>query len=493
MRIRRKVFATAVILAVTVAMTAALMTYSFQSYRTANDQAQSLAEVGRLAHDLRELAWERSFRQYPRIPRQWQLVTARLDRIITGFDEAGAIDSHAVDRLRRRFGHLLEIGSEVMVESPLAITPAAPVFANQPSRRQILLDELLRNSYALATTSESLRRTARAEADAVLERMALVGVGALGLLTILVVLHILGLLGMTNRLARLARAVRRLPDGGMARREPYAADELGEIQSELDTAQARVQKAERTLEDHIAELARANQDLDQFTSVVSHDLKAAMRGIDFLVDWIEEDVEQNDRTALSQHLEMMRRRIRQLRSMIQDLQDYARAGRNHAALQDVDCQALVESIVQVLDSRDFEFRTPSPMPRLRTYRVPLETILRNLLSNAVKHHDRRQGRIEVAVRQFDDRLEFRIRDDGPGIPPHQRENVFGFGFRLVPKDKVEGSGLGLATVKRLVEIYGGKVWIEDPPEGRGSVVCFTWPALEPGDEVAAEAHAHETA
>jgi signal transduction histidine kinase len=110
-----------------------------------------------------------------------------------------------------------------------------------------------------------------------------------------------------------------------------------------------------------------------------------------------------------------------------------------------------------------------------------------LLGNAIKHHDRPTGRIEASVQTVADHYQFQIADDGPGIPPQYRERVFGMFQTLRPRDEVEGSGIGLALVKKIVETYGGTVTLgTDRPDGRGTTVRFTWPrGIDPKE------HTHE--
>ena len=124
----------------------------------------------------------------------------------------------------------------------------------------------------------------------------------------------------------------------------------------------------------------------------------------------------------------------------------------------------------------FELAIEGPSPLLRTARAPLEQVLRNLLGNAVKHHDRDSGRISVCVEEREGWIEVGIVDDGPGIPEQFHERVFRMFQTLRPRDQVEGSGMGLAIVKKVVESHGGQVGLES--DERGTKVRFTWPKAE---------------
>jgi signal transduction histidine kinase len=108
--------------------------------------------------------------------------------------------------------------------------------------------------------------------------------------------------------------------------------------------------------------------------------------------------------------------------------------------------------------------------------VGLEMVLRNLIGNAVKHHHREDGRIVIRTRDLGDWLEFLVEDDGPGIHPMYHKRIFELFQTLHPRDQVEGSGMGLAIVKKLVESQGGIIEL-DSAEGKGARFRFTWPKL----------------
>jgi signal transduction histidine kinase len=105
--------------------------------------------------------------------------------------------------------------------------------------------------------------------------------------------------------------------------------------------------------------------------------------------------------------------------------------------------------------------------------MPFEKVLRNLVGNALKHHDRSAGRVVLSAVPAGDMVEVRVADDGPGIPQEFHERVFRMFQTLRPRDEVEGSGAGLAIVKKTVETFGGRVHVES--DGRGTCMVFTWP------------------
>ncbi|HMQ55446.1 MAG TPA: ATP-binding protein, partial [Anaerolineae bacterium] len=122
----------------------------------------------------------------------------------------------------------------------------------------------------------------------------------------------------------------------------------------------------------------------------------------------------------------------------------------------------------------FMITIPHELPQLLTYRTPLELVFRNLLQNAIKHHHRPHGQIQVTARDLGAYIEFTVQDDGPGIDPAYHERVFQLFQTLRPRDEVEGSGIGLAIVKKTVETQGGTISLSSTA-GQGAMFRFTWP------------------
>lgn len=232
----------------------------------------------------------------------------------------------------------------------------------------------------------------------------------------------------------------------------------------------------------LAELSRSNTDLEQFAYVASHDLKSPLRAIDSLAGWLQEDLESVLTGDSRKHLELLRQRTHRMERLLDDLLAYSRAGRVPADIVAVDVARLVGEIVEMLNRPEgFTVRLNPPAPVFATAVTPLRQVLTNLIANAIKHHDKAGGLIEIAVREAGEWFEFTVADDGPGIPPEFHERIFGMFQTLRPRDQVEGSGIGLALVRRIVARYGGKatVAVRAP---RGSVFCFQWPKTISTDE-----------
>lgn len=233
---------------------------------------------------------------------------------------------------------------------------------------------------------------------------------------------------------------------------------------------------DQRVRERTAELERSNRDLDQFAYVASHDLKSPLRGIDHLAHWISEDAAALLPAASKEHLVKLRRRIARMEKLLDDLLAYSRAGRHRHPPELVNTAALVQDVVELLAlPPGFTVHIAEAMPTLKTERTPLETVFRNLLGNAYKHHDRpAEGVVWVAAADKGDWIEFTVTDNGPGIAPEHHARIFQIFQTLKPRDQVEGSGIGLTVVQRLVESRGGQVQLESGV-GEGATFRFTWP------------------
>ena len=160
--------------------------------------------------------------------------------------------------------------------------------------------------------------------------------------------------------------------------------------------------------------------------------------------------------------------------LLDSLLEYSRAGRLAIHAEKTDVEIMVKEIVDLRGFNDNFIIKTDNLPVFMTYAASLRQVLRNIIGNAVKHHDKKKGKIIIEARKSGNFYEFKVSDDGPGIPEKFRERVFGMFQTLRAKDEVEGSGMGLALVKKIVETYNGKVWLETA-QPHGTMVFFTWP------------------
>lgn len=242
-------------------------------------------------------------------------------------------------------------------------------------------------------------------------------------------------------------------------------------------------RAEEALKASHAELRRSNRDLEQFAYVASHDLKAPLRSIEVLVGWLMEDLADYDEGDVQENLGLLKSRSARLNRLLNDLLTYSRVGRRVGEISEVNVADLVEDVWMLLSPpEDYRLELRGEMPVVTTFRAPLEQVFRNLMSNAIKHHPGPTGCITVGVERDGDRCIFSVADDGAGIDEEYRERIYQMFQTLQPRDEVEGSGMGLAIVSRVVEWQKGRIWHEPGNStegaGPGTVFKFEWTALD---------------
>lgn len=240
-------------------------------------------------------------------------------------------------------------------------------------------------------------------------------------------------------------------------------------------ARELLSQRQHALEKSHADLDRSNKELETFAYVASHDLKSPLRGIAQLSSWIEEDLVVHDYTAVNGHTLMLRNRIHRMEKLLDDLLIFYRAGKTVSIENHVNVREMAQEIFEIQNTKPkLRLDTTSDLPVFFTFSTPLEQVLRNLFSNAIKHHDLEEGLIQLSCRDLDDDFyAFSVADDGPGIPKKFQERIFGMFQTLKPRDELEGSGMGLALIKKIVENYGGKITLTST--GRGCCFHFSWP------------------
>ncbi len=235
-------------------------------------------------------------------------------------------------------------------------------------------------------------------------------------------------------------------------------------------------RAAKDLAEKTHQLERSNRELQEFVYAASHDLRAPLRAVDHLSSFLAEDLAEVATGESLKHLSVLRKRVQHMSKMISDLLEYSRIGHRDVGVEEVDCHALVDEILDAIDyPKTFTFAVTSPLPVLQTQRTLLHRVLANVLQNALHHHNREDGRVEVSAQKTGEQMiEFSISDDGPGIAEHHRERVFRMFQTLSTSDGGKSSGIGLAIVKKSIETVGGTISLENSSSG-GVKFVFTWP------------------
>ena len=239
-------------------------------------------------------------------------------------------------------------------------------------------------------------------------------------------------------------------------------------------------KSEQQREHLIAELAKSNAALDQFAYITSHDLKAPLRGIASLASWIEDDLGDTASDETKQNLHLMRGRVQRLESLINGILNYSSAGRRKNAPETVDVAAMLREAVELLALPPTASVTiGDAMPTLEVERVPFQQVFMNLIGNAVKYAQRPDPSVRVEVSDEEAFYHFTVSDNGPGIAPEFHERIWGLFQKLEARSDVEGTGIGLSVVKKIIESRGGKTWVESQL-GQGATFHVLWPRRPSG-------------
>ena len=248
---------------------------------------------------------------------------------------------------------------------------------------------------------------------------------------------------------------------------------------ERKSAEQELQSLNETLEQHIAnrtaEAERKAQYLEQFAYVTSHDLKAPLRAVSNLAQWIEEDLTDKLDDASREQIALLRDRVRRMHDLIEGLLEYSRVGKTSDSENNVDTRELVEEIIDSLSpAKGFTIKIRGKMPTLYVDRLQLGQVFSNLISNSLKHHGGNKGKIRIKSESYGDVYQFSVCDDGQGIAPEYHNKVFMMFQILKSSDFESSTGIGLALVKKIVEEHGGTIRLESAA-GEGACFHFTWP------------------
>lgn len=249
-------------------------------------------------------------------------------------------------------------------------------------------------------------------------------------------------------------------------------DELSKLSSSLNVMAG-------TIDRNIAELERKNKELDQYAYVISHDLKAPLRGIENASRWIEEDMGDTLPANIQEYLMMMRVRVHRMENLINGILDLARIGRTKRMEELVDVRQLVTDIIDSIGvPKNFAVVIPDKMPHIYTVRIYLEQVFSNLISNAVKYNDKPEGLLTITCQETSQYYSFSFTDNGPGIDPEYHDRIFVIFQTLQERDALESTGVGLAIVKKIIERQGGTITVNSEP-GKGATFTFNWPKTAP--------------
>lgn len=232
---------------------------------------------------------------------------------------------------------------------------------------------------------------------------------------------------------------------------------------------SRLQRKVRALED-------SNREIVSFAWAVAHDLRSPLRAIDNLAEWIEEDIRSGTAEAAKDKIKTLKERVNRMESLLDSILEFSHLENPGGIKQDelIRGDVLIKSIPALVNIPEgFKLVFEEGFQDILVPQIPFQRVLSNLVDNAIKHHDRNTGNVRLSAQIEASHYVIRVSDDGPGIPHEYHQRIFEMFQTLKPRDTKEGSGMGLALVRKTLAAYGGTISVES--KGRGSVFCFTWP------------------
>jgi len=238
----------------------------------------------------------------------------------------------------------------------------------------------------------------------------------------------------------------------------------------------------RKLENEVAkrteDLNKSNKELEDFAYIVSHDLKAPLRGINELSEWISEDYSDKLDKEGKEDLNMLRERTSKMNDMIQGILEYSRVGRTEEKAEQIDLNELVKDLIELLAPPDnIKITVENELPEYTADKTRLTQLFENLMSNAIKYIDKPEGTIKISCTDEGNEWKFGVSDNGPGIEEKYFEKIFKIFHMLGSAPKDRSTGLGLTIVKKIIDLYNGRIWVESEI-GTGTTFYFTLPKQE---------------
>ena len=243
------------------------------------------------------------------------------------------------------------------------------------------------------------------------------------------------------------------------------------------TERKKIQLAQDEL---IKKVDNINKELKEFVSIVSHDLKAPLRGIKTLANWILSDSSDKLSDQANEQMILLLERVERMYSLIEGTLQYSRAGLTEEKKVQVNLNQFVPEIINmVVPPENIKVTIETELPVIECEEVHIMQIFQNLFSNAIKYMDKQQGWIKVGCLEEDGFWKFNVTDNGPGIEKQNFEKIFKIFQALPTSPDFEGTGVGLTVTKKIVELYNGRIWVESKV-GEGSTFFFTFPKQKVG-------------
>jgi signal transduction histidine kinase len=268
----------------------------------------------------------------------------------------------------------------------------------------------------------------------------------------------------------------------------YWATKRMPLQEEVDILQALANVTAVTMENielaaklksEIKSLENANAALNRFAWIATHDLKSPLRAMGQMAQWIDESLSQKQYGDCKEHIKTLQSKTEKMEKLLDDILEYAQLdyilNPNGEDVEKVNGDVMIKDALALIGVPvGFDVQVNEALGKLSLPRMPLQQIFHNLIGNAIVHNNKKAGFVAVDVEERENEYIFSISDNGPGIESEHHEKIFEAFQVLKGREGREGNGMGLALVKKMLDIYGGSIMVDSIP-GRGSVFRFVWP------------------
>ncbi|MBN2181148.1 MAG: HAMP domain-containing protein [Sedimentisphaerales bacterium] len=280
--------------------------------------------------------------------------------------------------------------------------------------------------------------------------------------------------GMLEQIQRRDSALVKAKDD-LERRVDLRTADLTAANERLVMEIAERKKSEEKQTELLETIAKTNEELQDFAYIISHDLKAPLRGISTLTEWIMSDYANKFDDDGREQMNLLSARVHRMHDLIEGVLQYSRVGRVNEEHVQVNLNELVPEVIDMISPPDnIEITIENELPLVECGQTRIMQVFQNLLSNAIKYMDKPEGRIKVGCKEENSLWIFSVADNGPGIEEKYFVKIFQIFQTLSARDEFESTGVGLTVTKKIVELYGGKIWVESTP-GQGSTFFFSLP------------------
>lgn len=251
--------------------------------------------------------------------------------------------------------------------------------------------------------------------------------------------------------------------------------DLEEVNKELKKEITEKEKIQGEQTKTLEKLEEINKELESFAYVTSHDLKAPLRGIATLSDWLHKDYADKLDDQAKETLDLIKQRVQRMNELIEGILQYSKAGKTKETPRKIDTQELINEVISLLNPpENITIDVAGNLPLIMANQTQILQVFENLVSNAIKYMDKEKGYVEIGYNHEKGGGYFFVKDNGVGIPKKHHEKIFDMFQTLASQESVDSTGIGLAVTRKIINNMGGKIWVESEL-GKGSTFFFILP------------------